>query len=207
MPNYIRNRVFAAPHVLDSLAGADRPVDFESVLPKPAGLFDGDVSSLANDCAEKAFNEPLSNNPLLAGLQASNKAKWSAANLDDQGFEDFIAMCRSKRATGFYHSLDWSREVWGTKWNAGSAERKDDHVQFETAWSTPAPVFIALSAKHPKDEIRVLYADEDWGSNCGTMILRSGEVVERIAGDLGFALDLWDADDEARAEYAQAETD
>lgn len=62
---------------------------------------------------------------------------------------------------------DWSIENWGTKWNAKETFVVDDHtVDFETAWSMPAPIFVEL-AKYT--DIRVIYADEDLGSNCGVV--------------------------------------
>lgn len=201
MPNHVLNKVYAAPSVLDALRGAEDPVDFAAVVPRPDGLFTGDVNTLANDCAEKAFNEPPSGHPMVAALEASNKARWSASDLDDRGFEDFISMLRSKRATGFYHGMEFARSAWGTKWNAYSVERHADHVSFQTAWSSPEPVYLALSAAHPNEEIRVEYADEDRGSNCASLRLRGGRVVDRCKRDLLFALDLWGDDDEARADY------
>lgn len=47
------------------------------------------------------------------------------------------------------NALDWSRENWGTKWNAYShkpIERTDDTLtlRFETAWSPPYGWLMAL---------------------------------------------------------------
>src|SRR5690606_22586225 len=63
---------------------------------------------------------------------------------------------------GGYSPLDWRREHWGTKWNASSAERPaEDRVRFETAWSCPEPVLVALSKMHSGERIAVRFADED----------------------------------------------
>lgn len=47
------------------------------------------------------------------------------------------------------NALDWSRENWGTKWNAYGhkpIERTDDTItfRFDTAWSPPYPWLIAV---------------------------------------------------------------
>ncbi|AZC26763.1 MULTISPECIES: hypothetical protein [Pseudomonas] len=71
--------------------------------------------------------------------------------------------------------------IWGTKWNAYHQTVDTDGCQltFDTAWSAPEPVFKALSALHPSEEIIVLFADEDIGNNCGTIKLKAGSIVER----------------------------
>lgn len=56
--------------------------------------------------------------------------------------------------------------------------------QFDTAWSCPKPVFHTLSALHPDAEIIVRFADEDLGSNCGTLVFKGGEVFSSdVAGN------------------------
>jgi hypothetical protein len=49
---------------------------------------------------------------------------------------------------------EWSIEHWGTKWNACDAEVTDNgegslHVNFDTAWSFPFPIFEKLVADFP----------------------------------------------------------
>ena len=86
---------------------------------------------------------------------------------------------------GFYNSMkyktlnwyDWSVKTWGTKWNA-VRDNVDEHAQeitFETAWSTPVPVFQELSKLTP---LVVAYADEDTGSNYGLLLFNNGEISE-----------------------------
>lgn len=209
MPNHVINKLYASAEVIDALKGKDSDVDFSTVIPYPEGIFfgDGGINTLAQDCAEKAFNEPLNEHPLIAALEASNKAKWSASDLSDDGFEQFIGMLRSKRSTGFYQVMQFCTETWGTKWNAYQVSRKDDRVEFETAWSTPEPVFFALSARFPDETIKVEYADEDRGTNCGTLEILGGKVVERTKGDLNFAFDLWGDDEERRRDYMDDDED
>lgn len=75
---------------------------------------------------------------------------------------------------------EWCRKNWGTKWNAYSQKRVDDKtIYFETAWSTPIPIFHLISAKFPDVPFTVRYADEDIGSNAGVLQFKSG-----ITGEL-----------------------
>jgi hypothetical protein len=75
----------------------------------------------------------------------------------------------------------WNVDAWGTKWNAYSPEVEPTEgdlcrVKFQTAWSHPFPVVEALALKFPDEEIYVEYADEDFGSNLGTYLIKGGEV-------------------------------
>lgn len=90
---------------------------------------------------------------------------------------------------------DWCIENWGTKWNAGDTIVDDESIEFETAWSTPVPVFVELSKCLKDITIIVDYADEDIGSNCGTLIIVNGEVSKREPRNpRRFACDLWGYD-------------
>lgn len=74
--------------------------------------------------------------------------------------------------------LSWAREHWGTKWNGYNTEELSDNcIRFQTAWSFPEPILVALSQKFPNDEIEVSYADEDLGNNCGYFTLKNGVVI------------------------------
>ena len=202
MPNHVINKLYATAGVLDALSGDDGVVDFRSVLPFPDGLYDpadGGIIMLAEQCAETVFNKPDSDFEPLAMLQRAGRKKWSAADLDDRGLEQFICMVKSKHATGFYHVMDFAREIWGTKWGAYSVKREPGHVSFQTAWSAPEPVFTALSAKFPEEEIRIEYADEGLGSNCAILVLSGGRVVSRIDQGEEFARELWGWDEEGAA--------
>lgn len=96
---------------------------------------------------------------------------------------------------------DWSIENWGTKWNAGDTVVYSDFIEFQTAWSTPIPVFVELSKRLKDITITVDYADEDIGSNCGTLEILNGG-VSRCEPDnpREFACDMWGYD---YAEYCK----
>lgn len=121
---------------------------------------------------------------------------------------------------------EWCTENWGTKWNAcdcawdvpstvsemtePDAEASCE-IRFQTAWSTPTPVMLRLSEMFPDVKIRVEYADEDLGANCGKYELLGGNILEDVEMDdcddaFVFACNIWGYDpDEMRADYEDDE--
>ncbi|ATB63310.1 hypothetical protein [Pseudomonas mosselii] len=188
MPNHITNKVSAPAHVLASMINEEGHIDFKKLI-KFEGDFTWDmICGAAETAAEAAINLPLSSNPMLAGMQRHSRETSSVTKLSDESFEQFIQMLRNHRKTGFMHDMDFGRQAWGTKWNAYSQKIDVEgcSLSFDTAWNTPVPVFEALSALHPTEEITVVFADEDIGSNCGTLKLKGGELVEQdCAGPWG----------------------
>ena len=91
---------------------------------------------------------------------------------------------------------DWSIENWGTKWNAGDTVVYSDVIEFQTAWSTPIPVFVELSKRLKDTTIAVDYADEDIGSNCGTLEFFNGQMLQfEPENPRKLACDLWGYDE------------
>jgi len=86
-----------------------------------------------------------------------------------------------------YSPMDAARDAWGTKWNAYDQTVGAEHIQFNTAWSHPAPVIETLSILHPNEDIHVQYADEDAGYNLGDYVIRNGEVTTDNTPDEGSA--------------------
>jgi hypothetical protein len=83
------------------------------------------------------------------------------------GSVSMLGGCQSPRGNWY----DWSRENWGTKWNAYSAtmERNSKNqvtYTFQTAWACPFPVIQKLAEKF-QVYVRCAYYDEDFGNNCG----------------------------------------
>ena len=108
--------------------------------------------------------------------------------------KSIISYQLSKRY-GYKDWYDWSIANWGTKWNATTISVDDDTeaIEFDTAWSMPEPVFKAI-AKHTP--LRVLYADEDLGNNCGMedyYVNENGEVEIGVVleGSPELACDCW----------------
>lgn len=68
---------------------------------------------------------------------------------------------------------DWNNRYWGTKWDV-NVEDKDDYIgtdgsynityRFDTAWSPPTEVFVALCEKYPNLDLTLGYEEEQgWG--------------------------------------------
>ena len=189
MPNHVTNKVRAPAYVLKSLINESGRIDFNTILPF-RGEFPWDgISGQAETAAEAITAQPHNGHPLIAGLERRNRADANVLQLSEECFEQFIQMLRNKRSSGHFHSLDFARDAWGTKWNAYDQVIDLDagELSFDTAWSCPLPVLMELSKRHPDEEITVRYADEDLGSNCGTVKLKAGETVSsEVAG-------RWDA--------------
>lgn len=69
--------------------------------------------------------------------------------------------------TGFTSWYDWSLANWGTKWNAYefrvvSEERERLEFTFDTAWSTPQPVFQKVAEEFPELTLDICAFDEGW---------------------------------------------
>ncbi|WP_457253487.1 DUF1281 family ferredoxin-like fold protein [Pseudomonas juntendi] len=156
-------------------------IDFRKLI-KFEGDFSWDmICGAAETAAEAAINLPLSKNPLLAGMQRHSRETSSVTKLNDESFEQFVQMLRNHRKCGYMHDMDFGRQAWGTKWNAygQKIDVEASVLTFDTAWNAPLPIFKALSALHPTEEITVVFADEDIGSNCGTLKLKGGDLVEQ----------------------------
>lgn len=112
MPNHITNKVSAPAHVLTSLINEDGRLDFGKII-KFEGEFPWDgVCGAAETAAEAAINLPLSNNPMLAGMQRHSRETYSVTKLSDESFEQFVQMLRNHRKTGYMHCMDFARHAW-----------------------------------------------------------------------------------------------
>lgn len=79
---------------------------------------------------------------------------------------------------------DWSIANWGTKWNSYGyddvttpKEFDGERMEFQTAWSYPAPIIAALAEKYPDLHFEVKWADEDFGYNVGHKEYENGEEI------------------------------
>lgn len=84
----------------------------------------------------------------------------------------------------------WNIREWGTKWNSSDNEISGvegdlARIRFDTAWSHPYPIIETISKQHPDVPIKVQYADEDLGSNCGTYVMLDGVLVEENMPEYG----------------------
>jgi hypothetical protein len=107
-------------------------------------------------------------------------------------FERLLPMPRHIRDGGMYDgglSVDtfpgwyqWSRERWGTKWNAWDASRRGYgrmgrvRYRFFTAYGPPIPVLDELARRFPSIEVDLAFEVELWGT--GHAAWREGELVD-----------------------------
>lgn len=73
--------------------------------------------------------------------------------------------------------FEWCVSHWGTKWDAYEIGEDYDAILFNTAWNTPRPIWAELSKRFPELYLKVEYASEDRGSNCGTLTYLNGELI------------------------------
>jgi len=88
---------------------------------------------------------------------------------------------------------EWRVANWGTKWDACRVCYDENRIVFETAWSSPANILVAISKGLKNDEFELQFADEDFGSdNNGVVRFRNGNVIEQDL-DKGedFVTDVW----------------
>ena len=180
MPNWVTNKVKAPQEVIQAMINEEGRIDFGKII-KFEGEFPWNgVFGDAETAAEAVLRTPLSDHPLVGGMQRESRSRFDLSKLSDESFEQFVQMLRNHRKTGFMHSMDFARSAWGTKWNAcDQSFDGPDEANFETAWSFPEPVFLKLSQLFPEATIELAYADEDIGSNCGKVIFKGGEAISR----------------------------
>lgn len=119
-----------------------------------------------------------------------------------------------EQADGTICWYEWNIANWGTKW--GAYNHSMDHeraIRFDTAWSHPYPILVALSKLYPSELIGVEYADEDLGHNLGRYTILDGHINQTPMVDgseeaLRFACEIkgWDYEG-LMAERAEEEAD
>ena len=88
---------------------------------------------------------------------------------------------------------EWCIEKWGTKWAVSRFSCDKTTMIFETAWSTPEPIFEKLSEEFPDDYIELKYADECYSNyNNGQLTFKDGLIDANMELDEDFAVEVWD---------------
>jgi hypothetical protein len=169
MPNYVSNIV--------TLVGSDEQVmkvvdfinsdygvfDFNKIVPMPETFSKYDTT----------------NHPGGRGLNVGSPISWrdDSPIVTEELIEEYKQATKEQEekygVVGWY---DWNVKFWGTKWNACGAESSGyGRFTFDTAWSAPLPVLVALSKLFPEVEIQIVYADEDSGYNTGQGTIQNGK--------------------------------
>ena len=110
------------------------------------------------------------------------------SNLEELG-DAYINNRKEYGKTTWY---DWAIENWGTKWEATEIGCDKNTIIFDTAWSTPEPIFEKLSELLPDEYIEVKYADECYSNyNNGILIFKNGLIGYNEELDETFATEVW----------------
>ena len=110
------------------------------------------------------------------------------SNLEELG-DAYIHNIKEYGKTTWY---DWAIENWGTKWEATGIGCDKNTIIFDTAWSTPEPIFEKLSELLPDEYIEVKYADECYSNyNNGILIFKNGLIGYNEELDETFATEVW----------------
>jgi hypothetical protein len=198
MPNHVTNlltitaategRVDEIKSLISGKSGDDEimHIDFNKILPRPEALDITSGSTTSNGIAILKYREGDETE-----ISKIMQYKWSRgfANYDDlvnhllekelANLEEAQKALDNEKVYGHRDWYGWTRDNWGTKWNAYSQELSEEGViKFETAWSTPEPVIYALSQMFSDAQFNVRYADEDFGHNVGEYTYVDGEMVE-----------------------------
>lgn len=213
MPNWVINRVSfegdqeKIDHLIESVKsvyenGDDYVFDFNKIIPRPESLNITSGGRVDMAMAYVNYQETMDSK----GLEAYLSYPWvKKANIETIAqlcdyIKEYVDIGEGRQAIynektyGHRDWYSWCNANWGTKWNASDASRFDNVIEFQTAWSTPVPVFEALSKQHPEVTISVSFADEDIGANCGRFTLLAGQEIEYEPGDVIFACEIWGYD-------------
>lgn len=195
----VKNRVYAASHVLDALRSDKGVIDFNSIIPMPEQML---VSARMK--TEHAAEDLYERGMLTRENIRNGDIARAIAQLQDLDHADRAAvqqMLENKIRTGFFRWHDWCDVRWRTGGNALDAIREDGFVEFTTYWRSPEPILEALSARFPGEEIVLEYAD-DMHQESGAKHYRGGQLVADNWGDLEFSLRMHGIDME---EYLREE--
>jgi len=197
MPNHITNilRIEASEELTAQIKsdiksvdeeGETRHIDFNKILPMPESLMITSGSTTSNGIAILQYRAGDGTEILKIMEYAWGKEFDTPEDLIEHmivkgsaNLEEAQKALDNERLYGCRDWYGWSTDNWGTKWNAYNTNDTDvDEISFETAWSNPYPVIIALSAKYPEAVFHMRFADEDFGHNVGEYSLQNGDVVD-----------------------------
>lgn len=217
MPNWVTNRLKIKSSIIEKFISKDEYdedyLDFNKIIPMPkdleiesgskgqTGLMILYYLSSDNKMKQEINRAYRSTNPFSEDIELSpiysNIISDYEKNKNDSETKITIEMgekyFNNYKKYGYTDWYNWACDIWGTKWNAQSLYRLDDDIyEFITAWSSPLPIFKKLSELYPQETVEVDFADEDIGSNCGTIKFMNGEIIEYInqENNVKFACDI-----------------
>lgn len=174
MPNHVTNRVVLVgtesdiKELVETLKGSENPFDFNNIIPMPSEL--KSTISPPRIVTQAEYERELIN---IEFRRNANPKDWNLNHpITQEMHDDYI------KRFGHADWYGWKCENWGTKW--GSYDCTVSEItptgmgtatvtfQFDTAWSTPIPIFERLTNMFPNVIIKLTWADEDVSYNTGT---------------------------------------
>lgn len=195
MPNHVTNILSFEGHKESIVelknkikGGEDQGIDFDKIIPRPNSLDITSGSKVDYGVAVLMFREkrdaskllPLLNYPWVKAENINTPEKLAnyLVKEDKADLEMARIALDNLEKHGHQDWYSWSIANWGTKWNAYSVSDDGETITFDTAWSTPLPVIQKLSEMFPDVKITLKFADEDFGYNCGEIVLLAGDSIE-----------------------------
>lgn len=149
--------------------------DFNTIIPMPEILRDSESSSLVDDGLAVLGRDDIATLDTMLGYPwVKQKGITDAAELGRHIYESNPGCIDAARAaikcyeeTGHSDWYSWSVANWGTKWGAYSFAVLNTapgrlEFRFDTAWSTPEPIFEKLAGMYPELAFDVYAFDEGW---------------------------------------------
>jgi hypothetical protein len=197
MPNHVVNRITfydRIEEVLNFMKSDESEFDFNKLIPRPE-IFDHSIVGMCTIHGVACHN-PIKNTFKRSEIELVDFPDGTKGTADGiwvvyNGFEDLmdgelIEMVRPitqediNEMGGYENWYDWCLDKWGTKWNAYNINVAKHGgeciIHFNTAWSTPEPIWLALSERFPDVEFCIAFSDEDTGSNVGYITAFNGSV-------------------------------
>lgn len=225
MPNWVINKLtLEGPSVdvlnaLQSIATEEESIDFDKIIPRAKELSEvNSGSGLDLLCGLALYLDKGDETEILKTMKygwvekilikenITTVEEWVKHLLKDERYslklEEGRKAVNNEELYGHRDWYSWSLENWGTKWNTSETyTTSEGEVVFQTAWSTPYPVIKKLSEQNPDLLLKLRFADESIGDNCGEYHLKAGDVVYEEEYDEVQACILWDYDPYEMFEY------
>ena len=181
MPNHISNILSVSAktageiqNFLNAIKGENtmdseqQVIDFNAIIPMPMDLRNTESSSYIDDAIYYylAKNNLVEyNRQKMDRLQKSNKELNELYKIG----EKYVGYEKEYGAKDWY---DWSRQNWGTKWNAYDSNiniisDSSVEIRFLTAWNGVPELISKLTEMYPELTFEYKFADEDMGYNTG----------------------------------------
>lgn len=204
MPNYVKSKIEFLNTLIDKQRqiiidniNDKNEIDFNFLIPMPKEL----------DLEESTFT---SIGLMLIGGESFEHRSHMNIDQAKEYFERYDKQTQSlildlgEKAVYNYNTFgsvnwyDFTKNNWGTKWNAGDScvldvdysivNSKEDLIQqinklekivfiFQTAWSTPSKWLHKLASEYTDLTFKLEYADENTGYNCGFALFSQGQMT------------------------------